>query len=128
MTGYAIQRPSTAFSLSGSRKRPRHTSEAHLKAVRMLGCVICLGRPVEAAHIRTGSMLHGKREVGLSEKPDDRWTLPLCIPHHREQHSMNELAFYREYGVDPFGTALALWGAEGDDEAMETIIQRARTR
>lgn len=134
MAGFQIVRPDTAFSLSGSRKRPRHTSEAHLKAIRFLPCVICLKRPVEAAHIRTASLLHGKRSVGVGEKSDDRWTLPLCSNsggkpgHHSEQHSMNEMEFYKRYGVDPFGTALALWGSEGDEEAMLVIVERARTR
>lgn len=128
MPGYAILRPSTAFALSGGRKRPRKTDDAHLRDIRTLPCVVCLGRPVEAAHIRTVSMQHGKRETGKAEKPDDKWVLPLCPSHHREQHEGNELAFYLKYGIDPFGTALALWGAKEDPEAMQVIVTIARKR
>jgi len=123
LVAYRIIPPATAFALSSKQKRPRKESDAHLKALRFLPCVVCLGRPVEAAHIRTGSYLHGKRETGIGEKPDDKWALPLCPIHHREQHAMNEMDFYDRYEIDPFGTALALWGADGDQEAMETIIR-----
>jgi hypothetical protein len=43
----------------------------------------------------------------MAEKPSDKWTLPLCNQHHREQHDHgDELAFWAEYGIDPFALAL----------------------
>lgn len=124
-----IERPETAFSLSPRKtKRPRREDGEYLKAVRTLPCVVCLRRPVEAAHIRTGNMLLGKRETGIAERPSDQWVLPLCPDHHRVQHSGNELDFYRKHGIDPFLTALALWGSRHDEDAMFVIIQNARSR
>ena len=62
----------------------------------------------EAAHIRTGHIEHGKDYTGMGQKPDDKWTLSLCNRHHREQHGMNELAFWKLYGIDPFMKAIQL--------------------
>ncbi len=67
--------------------------------------------------------MFGKRETGMSEKPDDKWTTPLCRKHHDEQHnSGNELLWWASKGIDPFGLALALYQASGDDEIGEGII------
>jgi len=95
--------------------------------------MICLTRfKVQAAHIRAGSGKHGKRDVGMREKPDDDWTLPLCEEHHLfghdSQHDMNELAFWKTVGkgIDPFTTASAIRLASGDVERAEMIIKEAR--
>lgn len=131
---YRIERPPEAFSLTGGKqKRPRKEDAAYLKQIRELPCVICLMRPVEAAHIRSPSIQWGKSSTGISEKPSDRWTLPLCgfgspNNHHAEQHTMNEMDFYRKYQVDPHVVALALWGAREDEEVMDAIIRMARKR
>ena len=34
--------------------------------------------------------------------------LPLCNRHHREQHTMNELAFWKQNNIDPFMLAITL--------------------
>jgi hypothetical protein len=70
-----------------------------------LRCCICGDSVVEAAHLRTG-LLNVKRETGLGEKPSDHWALPLCVRHHREQHTMNELEFWFSYGIDPFALSM----------------------
>jgi hypothetical protein len=44
----------------------------------------------------------------MAEKPSDKWALPLCNRHHAEQHSMNELAFWKQYDIDPFMLAITL--------------------
>lgn len=63
----------------------------------------------------------------MAEKSSDRWTLPLCPTHHREQHSDgSEAAFYYRYSINPFTTALALWAADGDIQTMTQIVQEAR--
>ena len=51
------------------------------------------GGPVQCAHWR------GSLDAGLSQKPSDEWTLPLCFEHHRVQHSMGEPAFAKAYGL-----------------------------
>jgi hypothetical protein len=44
----------------------------------------------------------------MQEKSSDKWALPLCNKHHREQHTMNEMAFWKQYGLDPFMLAISL--------------------
>ena len=74
---------------------------AHLKWVREHACCVpgCHGRPIEAAHVRTGT------DGGTGQKPSDFWTVPLCGTvfgagvaegHHAEQHRIGEPAFERK--------------------------------
>ena len=91
------------------QREPRQKDEKRLAYVRSLPCCICGDNTgTEAAHIRTGSINHNKRSTGMQEKPSDKWTVPLCNKHHREQHSMNEMAFWKKYGKDPFMLAMTL--------------------
>ena len=61
--------------------------------------------------------------TGMGERPDDRWCLPLCSKHHREQHRMNEGVFWKLADVQPAFLALALYSVTGDHEAGEDIIR-----
>jgi hypothetical protein len=102
-------------------RQPRQHSEKHLDFIRGLPCLVCQDNTsTEAAHIRGASRRSGKRHVGKGEKPDDKWTVPLCGVHHREQHHVGESAFW--LGQDPFFVALALWAATGNNELGETIV------
>ena len=68
--------------------------------------------------------MFGKRETGAGEKASDKWTIPLCRGHNDEQHKAgNELLWWASKGVDPFGLALALHSASGDDEIADAIIR-----
>lgn len=127
VTALRIKRPDTAFSLSPNKKRrPRQHEEKYLAWIRTLPCALTGARPVEAAHIRYAAPEYGKRSVGAGEKPDDRWTLPLSTVKHRDQHQHNERDWWIRHAVDPCRLALALWGAQFDDEAAELILQQAR--
>jgi hypothetical protein len=130
MAGFRIVPDPEAFTgpMSYKRKRPRQENAGHLKFIRALPCVCCGARPVDAAHIRMASPIYGKRDTGIGQKADDRWTLPLCRTHHDEQHKGSEAAFWASKGIDPFVLALTLWGcgSTGDDEAAEVAIARAR--
>ena len=92
------------------QRDPRQRNEKHLRFIRSLPCCIpgCGRVDTEAAHLRVGSINHGKRSTGMAEKPNDAWCLPLCNEHHAEQHTMNELAFWKQYGIDPFMLAITL--------------------
>jgi hypothetical protein len=107
-------------------KQPRQHSEKHLRYIRGLPCVVC-GNPTstEAAHIRFSSIQFNKRQVGIGEKPDDRWTVPLCGEHHRTQHQENERAFWAAHRINPLSVADELWSATGDHERGEQIVLRA---
>jgi len=63
---------------------------------------VCEGR-IEAAHIRTARP--GELPTGLQRKPDDERATSLCSLAHREQHSMQEMRFWRSYNLDPFEVA-----------------------
>lgn len=120
--------PSTAFSLTSSRrKHPRIENKNHLSFIRKLPCVVCgTRRNVEAAHVRLGSSLYGKPQAGMQEKPDDKWSVPLCPKHHDEQHSMNEAAFWTALSIDPLQLSLALSDSAGDEDRAEHIIRSHR--
>lgn len=129
MTAQRIIRPATAFSIASTKqKRPRERNENHLRFIKSLKCCIC-GKPgPDPAHIRSASAVHGKRETGGQEKASDKWTVPLCREHHDEQHAAgNELTWWASKRVDPFGLALALYAASGDEEIAEGILRANRS-
>jgi hypothetical protein len=107
-------------------RRPRQHSKKHLSYIRGLPCVLC-GDPTstEAAHIRFSSIQFDKRQVGAGEKPDDKWTVPLCGRHHRAQHQDSERAFWAAHHINPLPVAVELWGATGDHERGEQIVLRS---
>jgi len=127
---FRMPRYDTAFSLAPAKgkKRPRIEDGKHLAWIRTLPCVITGAYGVEAAHIRFADFRFAKRETGKAEKPDDKWVLPLSPEMHREQHNMNENAFWQKYQIDPTPIAMALHGISGDDEAALVIIRNARAR
>ena len=90
------------------QREPRQRDWRHLDFIRSQPCCICGRIDTEAAHIRAASLAHGKRATGGAEKSSDKWALPLCNGHHREQHTMNELAFWKKYNLDPFLLAIKL--------------------
>lgn len=88
-------------------KQPRQRDDAHLAWIRQQPCCICRDNTsVEAAHLRVSSINDDKRDTGMGERPSDKWTLPLCGRHHREQHTMNETVFWSKYNIDPFALCL----------------------
>ena len=110
-----------------TQRQPRVKNPAHLDYVRSLFCVVCADNvTVEAAHIRFACEEVGKRHTGMQEKPDDKWAVPLCGIHHREQHTMNERGFWEGYGTDPIQIARELYASSGDMEAGERTIIRNR--
>jgi hypothetical protein len=120
-----------AFShdLRSRSKRPRQENQAHLKFIRGLPCLVCGTRKdIQAAHIRAPSVAYGKRHTGKGEKPSDVWALPVCAEHHRQQHLVNELSFWKCVGIDPLAIALALFAATGDDERAELVVKLAGKR
>ncbi len=107
-------------------RQPRVEDKKHLDFIRSLPCIICSDNTtVEAAHVRFGWRPVAKRDVGKAEKPDDKWTLPLCGKHHREQHEGSEQAFWYQWNIDPILMCLALIDATGDHEKAEEIVRNA---
>jgi len=108
-------------------KRPRVKSDGHLDFIRSLPCCVC-GNDIqtEAAHIRTGDLFYGKRPTGMGEKSSDRWAVPLCGAHHREQHNGNERAFWKHHDLNPFLLALVLVACEGDFATALLVLKQHR--
>jgi hypothetical protein len=108
-------------------RQPRVTDAQHLDFVRSLPCAVC-GDDVstEAAHIRSGELMYGKEHTGMAQKPHDRWTVPLCGAHHREQHSQGEFRWWKAKGVNPFTLAMTLHDISGNHEMALTAIERHR--
>ena len=65
-------------------------SRKHLMFVASQPCLICRREDVQAAHIRFSG-------AGIGMKPCDIFTTPLCLEHHREQHTMNEKMYFAKY-------------------------------
>ncbi len=108
-------------------KHPRIHDEKHLAFIRGLPCIICMNNiETEAAHIRMAAPKAGKRAVGKAEKPDDKWTIPLCGGCHRNQHVGFEVVFWDKKDIDPIFVCLALWSVTGDHELGEQIIEANR--
>lgn len=131
-----IIRPDTAFSVASTKqKRPRERDNNHLAFIRSLRCCICGAQGPDPAHIRSANAVYGKRETGGAEKASDKWTVPLCRTHHDEQHDYceqpanntdqvtAELRWWASKGIDPFGLALSLFAATGDDEIADGILR-----
>lgn len=90
-------------------RAPRAHDEEYLAYIRQQPCCICGDNvSVEAAHLRVGLIGASvpKAATGMGEKSSDRWALPLCGDHHRQQHAMNEREFWASYGIDPFALAM----------------------
>ena len=103
-------------------RQPRKHCDPHLAFVRTLPCVVCLDNTsTEAAHVRLADARIGKPNAGIGAKPDDKYVLPLCGVHHRQQHNHGEKNFW--HGQDPVLLALAIYSVSGDAEAAEHIIR-----
>lgn len=90
----------------------------YLAFIHDLPCVVTGLSPVEAAHLSKAEPLYGHLGRAKGRKASDRWVIPLCSSEHRRQHDMNELAYWREVGVNPYLIALVLfglWSDMGDD-------------
>jgi hypothetical protein len=92
------------------QRRPRERDNKHLDYIRSLPCCVCGDdTATEAAHIRSASIENGKLHTGMAEKPSDKWAVPLCGKHHREQHAFgNELEWWKCQGINPFILAMTL--------------------
>ncbi len=110
-------------------KRPRKHSKDNLVAIHDLPCILTGTWPVEAAHLRSPCRELGKRETGMQEKPDDAYVVPLSRAKHREQHSMNEVEFWKAHGFEwreVVSIAQALYQHRNDLTLCQEIIQEAR--
>lgn len=105
-------------------RKPRVKKEPHLRFIRGLPCCVCLNNiETQAAHVRFS--IDGKMNPGIQQKPDDKWTVPLCGRHHTDQHKMEEQAFWLTVGIDPIKLAGMLFAVSGNHEAGEHVVLKA---
>ena len=117
------------------QRQPRLRDEKYLAFVRKQPCCVCRApAPSDAAHIRMASTVYGKRATGMAEKPDDKWSVPLCQPIpgvkagcHKNQHRMGEAAYWRERGLNPFEIALRLYAIGGHPNDPQPKKRKARS-
>lgn len=108
-------------------RAPRETDAKHLALIRQCSCLVCgIETGIEAAHVRYSSARDGKANPGIGRRPSDGFTVPLCAPHHREQHTNGEELWWTALGIDPITTALALYAASPDLDKMRAIVVRKR--
>jgi hypothetical protein len=62
-------------------------------------------------------------------KSGDRHTVPGCDSCHtdgpRSQHSIGEIVFWGERGVDAVSIAAALWSISGNLDAGRRVVERS---
>ncbi len=118
------------------QRQPRERDEKYLAFLRRQSCCVCSRpAPSEAAHIRMADPLRGKRETGKGEKPSDRWAVPLCGPIigaakgcHREQHSMDEMAFLKMHEINPFVVADSYYAIGGGSPTTAKPRRKPKTK
>jgi hypothetical protein len=106
------------------QRQPRDRNETHLAFIRTLPCLLCNNNiSTEAAHVRMADRSVAKPMTGIATKCDDRFTVPLCGTHHRQQHEHgNEGHWWLLSGIDPIKAALALYSVSGDYERGCEIV------
>jgi hypothetical protein len=76
----------------------------HVRFVSQQTCLVCGRQPCDAHHLRFA------QNRALGRKVSDEFTVPLCRGHHREVHRHgDEATWWQQLGLDPAGTARALW-------------------
>jgi hypothetical protein len=82
----------------------RFRDRQHVKYVAGRPCLICGRQPSDPHHLRFA------QPRALGRKVSDEFTVPLCRSHHREVHrSSDELAWWKQAGVDAVAIAQILW-------------------
>ena len=91
-------------------------SRKHLMFIASQPCLICRREDVQAAHIRFSG-------AGIGMKPCDIFTTPLCLEHHREQHTKNEKMFWLLYAINPIARAMAFALESPDKKIRERVYE-----
>lgn len=103
------------------QRTPKVENKTHLDFIRALPCLVC-GAKSQAAHIRHNDARY-LVTTGGAEKPDDKWTVPLCEYHHGLQtHKSEGRLFWDEIGIDAHALALMLFHVSPDIHTGRRVI------
>jgi hypothetical protein len=91
-------------------------SKKHLQYISQKPCLICGRTDVQSAHIRYAG-------AGIGQKPCDIFTTPLCLEHHREQHTMNEKMFWQLYQINPIAKAMGFALESPDKKIRQRVYE-----
>ncbi len=96
------------------QRQPRIKDERFLTYIRGKRCCACGSLTnIQAAHLRGARPDLGKRPTGMGERPDDKWSIPLCSNCHLDSpaavHKIGEARFFEKMSFDPFELAVALY-------------------
>lgn len=94
-----------AFKSALTFAAPRRLRDKeHLRQVAKQPCLVCGRKPSEPHHLRFA------QPRAMGRKVSDEFAVPLCRIHHRLLHRVgNELAWWKEAGIDPLTAAVWLW-------------------
>lgn len=126
--GELLKRPRELRTRRQPIRSGRETDSGYLDLIRQLPCCCCgLEGFSEAAHVRMNNAALGKHQA-LGQKPDDRWSTPLCADCHRNdpdsQHKVGEQEFWRRVGIYPLALCEALHKAAPDLLKMRAVVFR----
>src|SRR5262245_15322920 len=126
--GSLLKRPHEQRVRRPAFRSARDTDASYLDLIRQLPCCNCGVEPCgEAAHVRMNNAAFGKRQA-VGQKPDDKWSLPLCAGCHRNdpdsQHRVGEQEFWRRVGIAPLLLCEALQRAAPDLLKMRSVVFR----
>jgi hypothetical protein len=92
----------------------------HLAFIRELPCIRCESYNSVPAHIRIGT------DGGMSRKPSDYWTVPLCHTCHDRQHKRGERTFWGDNLERAKWLARELFKVSGEFGAAMKLIEGNR--
>lgn len=134
-------RPKTVRPDAPGQRQPRKHDKPYLAWIRRLPCVagVVAGyatwpnggmcdKTIEAAHLRFSDATRGRVNSGLQQKPDDRFTTPLCKFHHAQQHLSSERIWWSLIGVDPGELCAALSAAYDAGQDGTEVVLRVQRR
>lgn len=119
-----FKKPKTPKRKANSKrvKQRAGMSPAHLECIRKLPCCVSRRMPGgEAHHLKAGT-----RERGMGLRSTDKWALPMSPDKHGEVERVgtrNELAWFRERGIDAHALAAALWANTGNVPRMIAVLK-----
>ena len=110
-----VRYPDEAVSVAYGKTTKRIERPQYRTWVNKLPCVICGAQETEAAHLSMANNEYCHLGRGKGRKASDRWVLPLCRYHHREQTNLgDEKLFWESYGMNPYIICLVLFGVWSD--------------